>query len=72
VPKFLIYVVGTIGTISRDLALLACGWHVRFFADVMNIKKYILLRKLILSLIKLGLKILNLIINKFIPLKNQN
>jgi hypothetical protein len=34
VPKFLIYIVGTIGTIGRDLALLACGWYVRFFADV--------------------------------------
>jgi hypothetical protein len=21
------------GTIGRDLAPLACGWHVRFFAD---------------------------------------
>jgi hypothetical protein len=33
VPKFLIYIVGTIGTIGRDLALLEFGWHVRFFAD---------------------------------------
>jgi hypothetical protein len=35
VPKSLIYVVGTICTIGRDLALLACDWHVSFFADVL-------------------------------------
>jgi hypothetical protein len=34
VPKILIYVVVTISTISRDLVLLVCGWHVGFFADV--------------------------------------
>jgi hypothetical protein len=33
-PKFLICVIGPVGTNSSDLALLACGWHVIFFADI--------------------------------------
>jgi hypothetical protein len=48
VPKILTCVVGTVGAISRDLALLTCGWHTVGTSHflLMRIELYYILLKL--------------------------